>query len=26
MHLAVLSSEQFRRNRYDTSAVPGWES
>ncbi|MBT8470015.1 MAG: ATP-grasp domain-containing protein [Deltaproteobacteria bacterium] len=26
MHLAVLSSEQFRENRYDTSAVPGWES
>jgi acetyl-CoA carboxylase biotin carboxylase subunit len=26
MHLAVLSSKEFRGNRYDTSAVPGWES
>ena len=26
MHLAVLSSKQFRENRYDTRAVPGWES
>jgi acetyl-CoA carboxylase biotin carboxylase subunit len=26
MHLAVLSSEEFRENRYDTRAVPGWES
>jgi acetyl-CoA carboxylase biotin carboxylase subunit len=25
MHLAVLSSEEFRENRYDTRAVPGWE-
>lgn len=24
MHLAVLSSEEFRQNRYDTRAVPGW--
>jgi len=26
MHLAVLSSREFRANRYDTRAVPGWES
>ena len=26
MHLAVLSSKEFRQNRYDTRAVPGWES
>lgn len=26
MHLAVLSSEAFRENRYDTRAVPGWSS
>lgn len=26
MHLAVLSSREFRENRYDTRAVPGWES
>jgi len=26
MHLAVLSSKDFRANRYDTRAVPGWES
>jgi acetyl-CoA carboxylase biotin carboxylase subunit len=26
MHLAVLSSKEFRENRYDTRAVPGWES
>ncbi|NNK06432.1 MAG: acetyl-CoA carboxylase biotin carboxylase subunit, partial [Myxococcales bacterium] len=26
MHLAVLRSEEFRANRYDTRAVPGWES
>jgi acetyl-CoA carboxylase biotin carboxylase subunit len=26
MHLAVLSSKAFRANRYDTRAVPGWES
>lgn len=26
MHLAVLSSDDFRQNRYDTRAVPGWES
>ena len=26
MHLAVLSSGEFRANRYDTRAVPGWES
>jgi acetyl-CoA carboxylase biotin carboxylase subunit len=25
MHLAVLSSEEFRENRYDTRVVPGWE-
>jgi len=25
MHLAVLGSEKFRENRYDTRAVPGWE-
>lgn len=25
MHLAVLSSSDFRENRYDTRAVPGWE-
>ena len=25
MHLAVLSSKEFRENRYDTRAVPGWE-
>jgi acetyl-CoA carboxylase biotin carboxylase subunit len=24
MHLAVLSSKEFRQNRYDTRAVPGW--
>lgn len=24
MHLAVLDSPDFRNNRYDTSAVPGW--
>lgn len=26
MHLAVLGSEAFRENRYDTRAVPGWSS
>ena len=26
MHLAVLSSADFRENRYDTRAVPGWEN
>jgi acetyl-CoA carboxylase biotin carboxylase subunit len=26
MHLAVLSSRDFRENRYDTRAVPGWKS
>jgi len=26
MHVAVLSSKEFRENRYDTRAVPGWES
>ena len=26
MHLAVLRSEAFRSNCYDTRAVPGWES
>jgi acetyl-CoA carboxylase biotin carboxylase subunit len=26
MHLAVLSSKDFRENRYDTRSVPGWES
>ncbi len=26
MHLAVLRSKEFRENRYDTRAVPGWES
>ncbi len=26
MHLAVLSSNGFRANDYDTRAVPGWES
>jgi len=26
MHLAVLGSHDFRENRYDTRAVPGWES
>jgi len=25
MHLAVLGSEDFRNNQYDTRAVPGWE-
>jgi acetyl-CoA carboxylase biotin carboxylase subunit len=25
MHLAVLASKDFRENRYDTRAVPGWE-
>ena len=25
MHLAVLGSKEFRSNRYDTRAVPGWE-
>jgi len=25
MHLAVLRSKEFRENRYDTRAVPGWE-
>jgi acetyl-CoA carboxylase biotin carboxylase subunit len=25
MHLAVLGSQEFRENRYDTRAVPGWE-
>ncbi len=25
MHLAVLASPEFRQNRYDTRAVPGWE-
>ena len=24
MHLSVLASEEFRNNRYDTRAVPGW--
>lgn len=24
MHLAVLSSNEFRQNQYDTRAVPGW--
>jgi acetyl-CoA carboxylase biotin carboxylase subunit len=26
MHLTVLGSRDFRENRYDTRAVPGWES
>jgi acetyl-CoA carboxylase biotin carboxylase subunit len=26
MHLAVLGSNEFAENRYDTRAVPGWES
>lgn len=26
MHIAVLNSREFRENRYDTRAVPGWES
>jgi acetyl-CoA carboxylase biotin carboxylase subunit len=26
MHLAVLGSPEFRENRYDTRAVPGWRS
>ncbi|MEM8607652.1 MAG: biotin carboxylase N-terminal domain-containing protein [Myxococcota bacterium] len=26
MHLAVLDSPDFRNNRYDTRAVPGWSS
>jgi len=26
MHLKVLTSKEFRENRYDTRAVPGWES
>ncbi len=26
MHIAVLGSEAFRANRYDTRAVPGWEA
>ena len=26
MHLAVLNSKEFAENRYDTRAVPGWES
>jgi acetyl-CoA carboxylase biotin carboxylase subunit len=25
MHLAVLGSQEFRENRYDTRIVPGWE-
>ena len=25
MHVAVLSSDDFRSNRYDTRAVPGWK-
>jgi acetyl-CoA carboxylase biotin carboxylase subunit len=24
MHLAILASEEFRRNRYTTRAIPGW--
>ncbi|HPH65876.1 MAG TPA: biotin carboxylase N-terminal domain-containing protein [Kofleriaceae bacterium] len=24
MHLAILRSEQFRSNQYDTRAIPGW--
>jgi acetyl-CoA carboxylase biotin carboxylase subunit len=24
MHLAILASEAFRTNRYDTRAIPGW--
>ena len=24
MHLAILGSEMFRSNRYDTGAIPGW--
>ncbi len=24
MHLAILASEAFRSNRYDTRAIPGW--
>src|SRR5690606_34510257 len=24
MHLAILRSEAFRTNRYDTRAIPGW--
>ncbi|MCS6856988.1 MAG: ATP-grasp domain-containing protein [Sandaracinaceae bacterium] len=24
MHLAILQSEAFRTNRYDTGAIPGW--
>ena len=24
MHLAILNSEPFRTNRYDTRAIPGW--
>ena len=26
MHVAVLASSEFRENRYDTRAVPGWEA
>ena len=25
MHVSVLASKEFRDNRYDTRAVPGWE-
>ena len=24
MHLAILKSEPFRTNQYDTGAIPGW--
>jgi acetyl-CoA carboxylase biotin carboxylase subunit len=24
MHLAILASDAFRTNRYDTRAIPGW--
>jgi acetyl-CoA carboxylase, biotin carboxylase subunit len=26
MHLAILRSDDFRSNRYDTRAIPGWSS
>jgi acetyl-CoA carboxylase biotin carboxylase subunit len=24
MHLQILRSEDFRKNRYDTRTIPGW--
>ena len=26
MHVAILRSDDFRQNRYDTRRIPGWPS